>query len=271
MANNNLRASAAAGAVVLSATTGLITNVLTNRWSWGLGAALVALVVVGAALAFAMSVWERRGGVAPGPLQVPAAPRAGGLSQHANATGGSATIAGGNVSTGMPAGYVVLSLLIVAAAPVGLPLIAARLAPASTPSPGAGVTVSSTSPSPAEDLSYQLEATHVAARTVGVTATASGSPVPGLTYWFVVEVNYGDGNTDYYPRRKMTGKSATFDLTVPDIADLKYVRTGRVYAMSMDQNAQAEDLYTRQGANGKNDFFAEPTGQSASNGVTLPF
>ncbi|GGL21262.1 hypothetical protein [Mangrovihabitans endophyticus] len=271
MAKNNLRASAAAGAVVLSATTGLITNVLTNRWSWGLGAALVALVIIGAALAFATSIWEHRGSMAPAPLPTPSAPRDGGSSQNAYATGGSATVAGGNVSTGMPAGYVVISLLIVAAAPVAVPLVAARLTPASAVDPGGGAAMSSTSPSPAEDLSYQLKASQVSPRTVRVAAIASGVPVPGLAYWFVVEVNYGDGNTDYYPRRKMTGRSATFDLTVPDISDLKYVRTGRVYAMSKNQNAQAEDRFTRQGASGVNDFFAEATGQPASNGVTLPF
>ncbi len=37
--------------VVVANLTGLVTNVLTNDWSWTLGAALVALTVVGAVLA----------------------------------------------------------------------------------------------------------------------------------------------------------------------------------------------------------------------------
>jgi hypothetical protein len=122
-----------------------------------------------------------------------------------------------------------------------------------------------------EDLSYQLSAASVDSHTVKVTAKASGEPEPGLTYWFILEVNWGDGNIDYYPRRKLTGRSTSFDLTIPANANTTYVRHGRVYGLNSAQSAEAEDRLTRQGATGVDDFFDEATGQPVSNAVRLPF
>ncbi|MET8283102.1 hypothetical protein [Micromonospora sp. NPDC005174] len=139
---------------------------------------------------------------------------------------------------------------------------------ASTPTPSVVPTTSSPTP---EDLRYQLSSSPGDPHTVKVTATASGEPESGLTYWFVVEVNYGDGNIDYYPRRKMTGRSTSFDLTIPANANTKFARNGRVYALDDAQNSQAEDLLTRQGATGVNDFFDEATGQPVSDPVKLPY
>ncbi|MFG1884024.1 hypothetical protein [Micromonospora sp. NPDC049102] len=139
---------------------------------------------------------------------------------------------------------------------------------ASTPTPS--VVPATSSPTP-EDLRYQLSSSPGDSHTVKVTATASGEPEPGLTYWFVVEVNYGDGNIDYYPRRKMTGRSTSFDLTIPANANTKFARIGRVYALDDAQNSQAEDLLTRQGATGVDDFFDEAIGQPVSDPVNLPY
>jgi hypothetical protein len=122
-----------------------------------------------------------------------------------------------------------------------------------------------------EDLSYQLSAAPVDSHTVTVMAKASGEPEPRLTYWFILEVNWGNGNIDYYPRRKMTGKSTSFDVTIPANADTTYVRQGRIYGLDSTENAQAEDKLTRQGATGIDDYFDEATGQPVSNAARLPY
>ena len=140
--------------------------------------------------------------------------------------------------------------------------------PSSTPTSSATPIASSPTP---EDLRYQLSSSPGGTRTVKVTAKASGEPEPGLTYWFILEVDWGDGNVDYYPRRKMTGRSASFDVTIPTNAEIKYLRNGRIYGLDSAQNSQAEDLLTRQGPSGVNDFFEEATGQPVSDAVKLPY
>jgi hypothetical protein len=281
MSKNILRAGSAAGTVVLSAGTGLATNLLTDQPSWGVGAAVVVLVIAGVALAVAISMLEQRGGPLPAAAPEPAAPGQSGFSQYAYSAGGRTTQAGRDVRTGMPAGYVVLCLLIVAAVVVTVLLVAVKLAPASGVNPTvvtSPAVVNSAAASASEDLSYQLTASPATSptapgnlRTVKVTAKASGQPEPGLTYWFMLEVNYGTGYIEYYPRRKMTGRSTAFDVTIPDDADTKFVRSGRIYGLNSAENAQAEDRLTRQGATGVNDFFDKPTGQPVSDAVKLPF
>lgn len=131
-----------------------------------------------------------------------------------------------------------------------------------------------TSPAPgltSAVLSYQLSASPGGSRTVEVTATASGQPKQGLTYWFMLKVDYGKGYVEYYPRRTMTGQSESLDVKIPDEADLQYVRSGRIYGLTNAENAQAEDRFTRQGATGVNDFFTKETGQPVSNAVKLPY
>ncbi|MEU5934505.1 hypothetical protein [Micromonospora sp. NPDC047187] len=138
----------------------------------------------------------------------------------------------------------------------------------STPGPSIAPTASGPTP---QDLRYQLSSSPGDSHTVKVTAAASGEPEPGLTYWFILEVNWGDGNIDYYPRRKMTGRSTSFDLTIPANAETQYLRNGRVYGLDSAQNSQAEDLLKRQGARGVDDFFDEATGQPVSDAVKLPY
>jgi hypothetical protein len=149
---------------------------------------------------------------------------------------------------------------------------------AATPTPSLTVpstgSTTSSSPTPSqtpEDLSYQLSAAAVDSHTVTVTAKASGQPEPGLTYWFILEVNWGNGNIDYYPRRGMTGRSTSFDITIPANAETTYARQGRIYGLNSAQNTQAEDRLKRQGATGVDDFFEEATGQPVSNAAKLPY
>jgi hypothetical protein len=130
------------------------------------------------------------------------------------------------------------------------------------------------SPSPttaAPELSYQLTATPVDSHTVKVTAKASGRPRPGLTYWFVLEVNWGGGNIDYYPRRTLTDSPGTFEVTIPADADPSYARQGRVYSLTSTQNAQAEVRVEAQSTTRQDDYFDNATGQTASNAVNLPY
>ena len=271
MSNKILRAGAAGGAVVLSAGTGVATNVLTDRPTWGVGAAVVVLVIAGVALAVATSVQEHRGSPSPQqPVPEPAAPGQSGFSQYAYSAGGRTTVAGRDVHSGMPAGYVVLSLLIVAAMAVGVLLVAVRLAPPSVANPGL-VHTSTPAPTPPVDLGYQLTAKARDPRTVDVTAEAAGEPIPGLTYWFFLEVKYHKGYTEYYPRRRMTGRSATFDVMIPPDADTRYLRHGRVYGLNKAQSDQADQKFLRQGVTGVDDYFEKAVGQPVSEAVQLPY
>ncbi|RQX16691.1 hypothetical protein DDE19_14025 [Micromonospora ureilytica] len=161
-------------------------------------------------------------------------------------------------------GFAAVAQLALAAAPAEPD----RESPPSTPAPSTAPAASSPTP---QDLHYQLSSSPGDSHTVKVTATASGEPEPGLTYWFILEVNWGDGNSDYYPRRKMTGRSTSFDLTIPANAETTYLRNGRIYGLDSAQNSQAEDLLKRQGASGVNDFFDEATGQPVSDTVKLPY
>ncbi|MEU4475578.1 hypothetical protein [Micromonospora sp. NPDC023888] len=147
----------------------------------------------------------------------------------------------------------------------------AQVALAAAPAEPDGVSPSPTSSPTLEDLRYQLSSSPGDSHRVKVTATASGEPEPGLTYWFILEVNWDDGNIDYYPRRKMTGRSASFDLTIPANAETRHLRNGRIYGLDSAQSAQAEDLLKRQGATGVDDFFDEATGQPVSDAVKLPY
>jgi hypothetical protein len=148
----------------------------------------------------------------------------------------------------------------------------AKGAPASSASSATPRPSTETSPtSPAPELSYQLTAAPVDSQTVKVTAKASGQPRPGLTYWFVLEVNWGGGNLDYYPRRTLTDSSTSFEVTIPPDADPSYPRQGRVYALNSAQNTQAEAKLEAQSTTREDDFFDNATGQTASNAVKLPY
>ena len=130
------------------------------------------------------------------------------------------------------------------------------------------------SPTPATatpELSYQLTAAPVDSHTVRVTAKASGRPRPGLTYWFVLEVDWGGGNIDYYPRRTLTDSPGTFEVTIPADADPSYPRQGRVYSLNSTQNTQAEAKVEAQSTTRQDDYFDNATGQTASNAVKLPY
>jgi hypothetical protein len=121
-------------------------------------------------------------------------------------------------------------------------------------------------------LSYRVKASSLDARTVKVTTTATGRPESGETYWFMLEINWGDGNTDYYPRRRLDDQAETFNISIPTDARTDVVRTGRVYALDAAQSADAEARLARQTSTAsEDDFFAESTGRAVSNGERLPF
>jgi hypothetical protein len=167
----------------------------------------------------------------------------------------------------MPAGYVVLCLLIVSAVAVAVPLVAVKFVLPSKVNDGAVNIPASSTP---EDLSYQLSASPGDPRTINVAARASGQPDPRLTYWFIVEVNYGKGYIQYYPRWTMTGRSTSFDVPIPGEAETKYSRTGRVYGLDSSHNTQAEDRRKRE-ISGTNDYFEKAPGQPVSNALNLPY
>jgi hypothetical protein len=121
-------------------------------------------------------------------------------------------------------------------------------------------------------LSYRLDATALGARTVKVTTTPTGRPESGETYWLILEVNWGDGNTDYYPRRRLGDQAEKFDVSIPADARTDVVRTGRVYALDAAQSADAEVRLGRQSSTtNEDDFFTEPTGKAVSDGERLVF
>jgi hypothetical protein len=200
------------------------------------------------------------------------------MDQHN--TGKRSTVVGGDIAnTGMSGGYVVLSLAVVAASAVGVLLVALRFAPSSSPLPTPAVTNTSTVTTPApsspapvpEDLRYEITATHLRPREVRIKASAYGQPERGLTYWFFVEVDYGTNYIEYYPRRKLTGRSTTFDVQLPEKADLNFPRTGRIYGLASAQNGEANVMLQRQADSNQGDFFVKPPGQPASDPAKLPF
>jgi hypothetical protein len=160
-------------------------------------------------------------------------------------------------------------------APSGLPT--GPSSPTATPgtarsSTATGPTsIAPTTTAPAADLSYRLNASAIDSHTVKVTATASGRPQPGLTYWFVLEVNWGGGNVDYYPRRPLGGTSSTFEVPIPAGADPHYARQGRIYALTNAQNTRADAKVDAQSTTQENDYFDNATGQVVSNAVKLPY
>jgi hypothetical protein len=151
--------------------------------------------------------------------------------------------------------------------------ILARPSPITSLSPTiipSSTTVPSATSTPGK-FSYVISASPAGPNTVRVVTTASGQPVPGLTYWFILQVNYGTGYVEYYPRRKMTGESESFEVTIPAGADTRYVRSGQIYGLNNTQNSQAEDKLEQQGATGVNDYFTKELGQPVSGAVKLPY
>ncbi|MET3425185.1 hypothetical protein BJ973_004397 [Actinoplanes tereljensis] len=152
----------------------------------------------------------------------------------------------------MPAGYVTLILAVVAAAAVAVLLVALRFAPSPTPNPTlVNSPVVTTSPATTavpvqEDLRYDVTATRNHAREAKVKATAYGQPEPGLTYWFFVDVDYGKHYVEYYPRRKLTGRTTSFDIDLSADADLQFPRTGRIYGLTSAQSTEAAVRQQRQ-------------------------
>jgi len=121
-------------------------------------------------------------------------------------------------------------------------------------------------------LSYRVKASALDARTVKVTTAATGRPESGENYWFMLEINWGDGNTDYYPRRRLDDQAENFNISIPTDARTDVVRTGRIYALDAAQSADAEARLARQTSTASDDdFFAESTGRAVSNGERLPF
>ena len=118
---------------------------------------------------------------------------------------------------------------------------------------------------------HRLAVQPIDARTVEVTVTPPARPSTGRDYWFFVEIDWRDGNTDYYPREKLTGNRETFMISIPPDATLDADRTGRIYALTADQSADAQQRLERQRTSKDDDFFGNPPGTAASASVTLPF
>ncbi|WP_328470830.1 hypothetical protein OHA21_05555 [Actinoplanes sp. NBC_00393] len=141
-------------------------------------------------------------------------------------------------------------------------------ASSASPSPAGA----SPSPSPpVGPLRFKLDSERVDAHTVEVTPTSTGAARKGLTYWFVVAVSWGDGNTDYYPRFELHGDDDPFLVTIPEDASADATRTGRVYAFNAQQTADAKIRVERQKTRDGEDFFPEDTGDPVSTAVPLPF
>jgi hypothetical protein len=156
------------------------------------------------------------------------------------------------------------------------PTASASTAASSLPSARTATSIPKPSPGPIKPvgvgLSYRVKASSLDARTVKVTTASTGHPESGEAYWFMLEINWGDGNTDYYPRRRLDDQAETFNISIPTDARTDVVRTGRVYALDAAQSADAEARLARQTSTAsEDDFFAESTGRAVSNGERLPF
>ncbi|WP_433788797.1 hypothetical protein [Actinoplanes sp. CA-252034] len=147
---------------------------------------------------------------------------------------------------------------------------AAPPSPAASSPPAVSSRPSAPAPS-AGPLRFRLAADRVDARTVEVTPISTGAARPGLTYWFVLAVSWGDGNTDYYPRAELHGGDDPFLVTIPKDADDKATRAGRVYAFDARETEDARTRLERQKTRTGEDYFPEETGDPVSTAVPLPF
>jgi hypothetical protein len=174
-------------------------------------AGLVALIsaVIGL-LAYVGDVQERRGndgGTAGGTVATP--------SSAAPASGVSATPSTAAPSSGPAAGE------------PGRPARPGRRTTA--PSDGAQ---GENPPATGVTRVFRLQAQRVDTRTVDVAVTPPSRVAADRTYWFFVEVDWRDGNTDYYPREKLTGGPQTLVVDIPPDATLDADRTGRAVPRS---------------------------------------
>ncbi|MGX6608605.1 hypothetical protein ACWKSP_41825 [Micromonosporaceae bacterium Da 78-11] len=105
---------------------------------------------------------------------------------------------------------------------------------------------------------------------------ASGQAEAGRTYWFIIGTDWGNGNTDYFPRRQVSATTPAFEVSVPPEADLTFARHGRIYALTDAESAEAERMRQHQqqqtaGTVRHDTYFTNPPSQIASNAVRLPF
>jgi hypothetical protein len=136
--------------------------------------------------------------------------------------------------------------------------------PPSTPPTADGPPVSGTG-------SFALTARKIDTRTVGVEVTPPAKLTRERVYWFFIEIDWRDGNIDYYPREKLPPVATSFVIDIPSDARLDAGRAGRVYALTAAQSADAEVRLGRQSGSKEDDFFPEKPGDAASAATTLPF
>jgi hypothetical protein len=143
-------------------------------------------------------------------------------------------------------------------------------------SPPSRKTTEPRSPEAAAELRFTLSAAPTTANTVQVVPVANGRAVAGRTYWFMIEADWGNGNTDYFPRRQVSATTPAFEVSIPPEADLTFTRHGRIYALTGTESAEAEIMRQHQqqqaGGTVRHDtYFTNPPSQIASNAVRLPF
>jgi hypothetical protein len=117
---------------------------------------------------------------------------------------------------------------------------------------------------------FRLAVQPLDARTVEVAVTPPARLTTGRDYWFFVEVDWRNGNTDYYPREKLTRGPQTLIIAIPSDATLQADRAGRIYALTPDQSADAAERLERQQTRKDDDFFANTPGTTASHATPLP-
>ncbi|WP_148308106.1 hypothetical protein [Actinoplanes friuliensis] len=157
----------------------------------------------------------------------------------------------------------------VAAAPAS-PVQSRSATPSASPSTAAPGPSPATKPKQ-RNGAFQLTAQPLDARTVEVAVTPPTGLAAGRDYWFFVEIDWRDGNTDYYPREKLTGATQTLVIDIPPDATQQADRTGRVYALTTDQSREAAVRLQRQRTSKEDDFFADAPGATASQATGLPF
>ncbi|GAA0453180.1 hypothetical protein Ade02nite_01320 [Paractinoplanes deccanensis] len=142
-------------------------------------------------------------------------------------------------------------------------------------SPSSSAASTATSPTASREAggtgSFELSTRRLDDRTVEVDITPPADPAEGRAYWFFVEVDWRDGNTDYYPREQLTSDAQTLTVAIPPDATLDADRTGRVYGLTPAQSTEAGERLKRQQTTRQNDFFPNVFGTAASASVKLPF
>jgi hypothetical protein len=128
------------------------------------------------------------------------------------------------------------------------------------------------SPPPSDDPAVRLSVTPGDHRTVVVTAKAYRPARSGYAYWFLLEIHkVSDTHSEFYPRQKLTEGGTSFEIKIPDGADISRPRTGRVFEVADEISGRMESGHPDDGDPSADFLLRLPCVCGVSNEIALNF